>query len=131
MKKLPTLNPFFIWKIASFADSFSLFIIVKVRFRLFGLQVYRDLCSFRFLVLRDTDDTKLCLVFYFLGIDLHVQIGRFLFCRNNNLFILDAEYNSLSWHTYSVDKDFPVFFFLLRSDNFNVELFNILNLYNE
>ena len=43
MKKLPTLNPFFIWEIASFADSFSLFIIVKVRFRLFGLQVDRDL----------------------------------------------------------------------------------------
>ena len=125
MKKLPTLNPFFIWEIASFADSFSLFIIVKVRFRLLGLQVDRDLCSFRFLVLRDTDDTKLCLIFNFLGIDLHVQIGRFLFCRNNNLFILDTEYDCLSWHTNSVDKDFPVFFFLLRSDNFNVELFNI------
>mgnify|MGYP001519311848 CR=1 FL=1 len=110
MKKLPTLNPFFIWEIASFADSFSLFIIVKVRLRLFGLQVDRDLCSFRFLVLRDTDDTKLCLIFYFLRIDLHTQIGRFLFCRNNNLFILDAEYDSLSWHTYSVDKDFPFFF---------------------
>ena len=110
MKKLPTLNPFFIWEIASFADSFSLFIIVKVRLRLFGLQVDRDLCSFRFLVLRDTDDTKLCLIFYFLRIDLHTQIGRFLFCRNNNLFILDAEYDSLSWHTYSVDKDFSVYF---------------------
>ena len=79
MKKLPTLNPFLFEKLHLLLIHVRYFlsvtIIVKVRFRLFGLQVDRDLCFFCFLVLRDTDYTKLCLIFYFLGIDLHVKIG--------------------------------------------------------